>query len=192
MAERLTIDDIVATTESLGGAWALAHARRLIALISRIGADLPHDDHVLELGAYLHDWGAFGAYRVDGVEHAARSRDVVAAEVLPGLGLTHEQEDALLESIALHDYRDRTPTSHPEALLLREADMLDFLGAVGIARDFARGPKDLPACRDRVLARHDAIRGRFTLPAAQRIAATRFAHTQAFFTALEQDSVGHL
>jgi HD superfamily phosphodiesterase len=190
--EPLALSDVVVETEAVGGAWALAHARRLISLISLIGARVSHDESVIELAAYLHYWGAFPAHRVEGVEHAERAHELVAAEVLPRLRLTAAQEDALLESIALHDYRDARPTTTPEALLLREADMLDFLGAIGIARDFARGPKDLPACRDRVLARHDAIRGRFTLPEAQRIAEARFTQTQDFLSALDQDSFGHL
>jgi hypothetical protein len=44
------------------------------------------------------------------------------------------QKDILLETIELHDYRDMRPTQSNEALLLREADMLEFLGLIGMAR----------------------------------------------------------
>ena len=188
----LTVDDVVAMTREVGGSWAVAHAERLGSLIAVIGGDLPHDRHVLEIAALVHDWGAFPAHRLPGVEHAERSRDVVAEQVLPHLDITPDQGSTLLEAIALHDYRDRRTPCTPEALLLREADMLDFLGAIGIAREFARGPKDLPGTLRTIHERHDAIRGRLTLPEARRIAATRYGHTQEFLAALAEDGMGHL
>jgi HD superfamily phosphodiesterase len=54
----LTLDDIIQMTRQTGENWAVAHAQRLIELTKQIGADLPHDPYILELAAYLHDWGA--------------------------------------------------------------------------------------------------------------------------------------
>ena len=189
---RLTTADIVAMTREVGESWAVAHAERLLALVEVIGAEVPHDPEVLQIAAYVHDWGAFPAHRQPGVEHAERSREVVAAQLLPRLDLSVEQAGTLLEAIALHDYRDRREPGSGEALLLREADMLDFLGAIGIARDFARGPKDLPPSVRTIQERHDTIRGRLTLPEARRIAVIRDAHAQAFLAALDEDGMGHL
>jgi len=81
----------------------------------------------------------------------------------------------VLEAIELHDYRNPAPVRSPEALLLREADFLDFLGAIGIAREFARGPRELRPCYGRALSRKEGILGKFTLPTAQRIAESRMA-----------------
>jgi HD superfamily phosphodiesterase len=61
-AVRLTPDDIVEMTLQVGEQWAIAHAKRLIELIKQIGADIPYDVHVMELAAYMHDWGAFPRY----------------------------------------------------------------------------------------------------------------------------------
>ena len=58
------------------------------------------------------------------------------------------------------------PTKSNEALLLREADMLEFLGMMGMAREFARGPKNVETCYKRILSRRKDIQGRFTLPRA--------------------------
>jgi uncharacterized protein len=171
---QLTRDDIIQMTMQVGEDWAVAHAKRLIELVKQISGDLPYDAHVMELAAYLHDWGAFPKYIQKNVEHAVRSRQVLEAEILPHLDLTPEQKDILLETLELHDYRDLRPTKSNEALLLREADMLEFLGMIGMAREFARGPKNVETCYKRILSRRNGIQNRFTLPCAQEIARIRF------------------
>src|SRR5512145_1913191 len=156
-----------------GEDWAVAHAKRLIELGREISADLSYDPWVFELAAYLHDWGAFPNYSQKNVEHAIRSRQVVETDVIQQLDLTPTQKDRLLEAIELHDYRDARPTGSNEALLLREADMLEFLGMIGMARDFARGPRNVETCYKRILSRRSEIQGRFILPRAQEIASIR-------------------
>jgi uncharacterized protein len=170
---QLTLEDVIQLTLQAGENWAVAHARRLLELIQQIGVDLPYDVQVLQFAAYMHDWGAFPCYIQKGVEHAVRSRQVAETEILPRLDLTAAQKQVLLEAIELHDYRDLRQTTSNEALLLREADMLEFLGMIGMARDFARGPRDVQACYRRIQDRRYGIQGRFTLPRAQKIAQVR-------------------
>jgi HD superfamily phosphodiesterase len=189
---QFTLDDIIQMTREAGEDWAVAHARRLLELIKQIGADLPYDLQILELAAYMHDWGAFPKHIQKGVEHAVRSRQVVSMEILPYLDLTTEQKVILLEAIELHDYRDpRIPQSN-EALLLREADMLEFLGMIGMAREFARGPKNVDTCYKRILSRRYGIQGRFTIPAAQKIAQVRLARMEESLGWLLEESFGTL
>jgi uncharacterized protein len=188
----LSLDDIIQMTQQVGDNWAVAHAKRLIELVKQICPDLPYDPHIMELAAYMHDWGAFPSYAQKGVEHAVRSRQVVEAEILPRLDLRTDQQAILLETIELHDYRDmRTPKSN-EALLLREADMLEFLGAIGLSREFARGPKNVETCYKRVLSRRDGIQGRLTIPRAQEIAQVRFERMNIFIKELEEESLGYI
>jgi uncharacterized protein len=188
----LTLDDIIELTLEVGEDWAVAHAERLLRLIEEIGTDLAYDSDVLELAAYVHDWGAFPRYIQKDVEHTLRSRQVVEEEILPFLNLTDEQKELLLETIELHDYRDtRAPTSN-EALLLREADMLEFLGMIGMAREFARGPKNVETCYKRILSRKYGIEGRFTLPRAQEIAIVRLKRMEESLQWLNEESFGVL
>lgn len=192
MNSQITLDDIIQLTLEVGEDWAVAHAERLLRLIEQIGADLPYDPEVLELAAYLHDWGAFPRYIKKDVEHAIRSRQVAEEEILPSVDLTDEQKEILLETIELHDYRDtRTPRSN-EALLLREADMLEFLGMIGMAREFARGPKNVETCYKRILSRKYGIEGRFTLPRAQEIAKCRLERMETSLQWLNEESFGVL
>ena len=189
---QLTLADIIQLTHEVGEDWAVAHARRLLELVKQIGAELPYDLHILELAAYMHDWGAFPRYIQKGVEHAIRSRQVVSMDILPCLDLTPGQKVILLETIELHDYRDpRSPRSN-EALLLREADMLEFLGMIGMAREFARGPKDLETCYKRILSRRYGVQGRFTIPAAKEIAQVRLERMERTLAWLLEESFGTL
>ena len=189
---RLTLDDIIQMTLDVGEDWAVSHAERLLVLIDQISQDVSYDFPIMEFATYLHDWGAFPRYSKKDVEHAIRSRQVVENEILSQLDLTAAQKDILLEAIELHDYRDPRPTKSNEALLLREADMLEFIGIIGMAREFARGPKDLQTCYRRILSRRDGIQGRFTIPAAQQIAKVRFERMEKCLVWLEEESFGAL
>ncbi len=188
----LTLEDIIQLSLQKGEGWAIAHARRLLELIREIGAELPYDWQVLEMAAYTHDWGAFPDYVQKGVDHALRSRQVVEMDIVPRLALTAPQKEKLLEAIELHDYRDLRPTQSLEALLLREADMLEFLGMIGMAREFARGPKDVGACQRRILERRAGIQGRFTLPRAQEMAQIRLGRMEQCLRWLAAESYGIL
>lgn len=189
---RLTLDDVIQMTLGVGEDWAVTHAKRLIELIKQIGAGIPYDMPVMEFAAYMHDWGAFPRYMQKGVEHAVRSRQVVEAEFLSCLDLTSAQKTVLLETIELHDYRDMRPTQLNEASLLREADMLEFLGMIGMARDFARGPRNVEACYKRILSRRDDIQGRFTLRRAQEIERVRLERMEQSLQWLLEESFGTL
>lgn len=189
---QMTLDDIIRMTLQAGENWALAHAKRLLELIKQIGVDVSYDPSLLELATYMHDWGGFPQYIKKDVEHAVRSRQVVEMEILPRLDLTPAQKTILLETIELHDYRDTRPTKSKEALLLREADMLEFIGMIGMARDFARGPRDLKACYRRVLDRRYGIQGRFTLPRAKEIAQVRFERMEQALQWFNEESFGIL
>ena len=190
MTTTLSLNDIIQITQQVGDSWAVAHAKRLIELVKQISMDFPYDSQILQLAAYMHDWGACPAYTQKGVEHAIRSRQVVEIEILPRLDLTPEQKTILLETIELHDYRDTRPTPSNEALLLREADMLEFLGMIGMARDFARGPRNVGTCYKRILGRQADIQGRFTLRRAQEIAQIRLERMDQCLRWLEGESFG--
>jgi HD superfamily phosphodiesterase len=192
ITSQLSLDDIVQLTLEVGEPWAVTHAVRLMKLIGQISGELVYDHQVLQFAAYMHDWGAFPKYAQKGVEHALRSRQVVEAEILPSLNLSPEQKHILLEAIELHDYRDLRPAGSNEALLLREADMLEFLGAMGMAREFARGAKDMAGSYQRIFARRAVIQNRFTLPQAQEIARIRFKRMDQYLGWLDEESFGAL
>lgn len=191
-AESLVLDDIVQMTLRDGKDWAVAHARRLLEIIACIGEGMTYNATALTLAVYMHDWGAFPAYAQKGVEHALRSRQVVEMEILPRMNLSPQNKEVILEAIELHDYRDQRPTHSLEAQLLREADMIEFLGMIGIARDLARKPKDLAGGYRLILDRRNGIQDRFTLPRAVEMAQVRLDRMQQCLGWLEEESFGIL
>ena len=72
--------------------------------------------------------------------------------------------------------------------MLREADFLDFIGIIGIAREFAKGPKDLQKSYQQILFRKEQLKDRFTMPQAGKIAEERFARMDEFFKSLLDES----
>jgi len=190
--DTLSLADIQKLTKEYGEAWAVAHVQRLLKLIEQIGTGLEYDSQVIIWAVYLHDWGAFPKYYQKNLDHALISKQIVETEIFPLVDLPTDVKAKVLEAIELHDLRDPRPASTTEALLLREADFLDFLGAIGVAREFARRPKDLQKTYQQILKRKELLRGRFTIPLAQKMAGERMARMEAFLEALLEESYGFL
>jgi uncharacterized protein len=188
----MDLSDIEQMTIQYGEGWGFVHVRRVLVLIDLIGADIPHDPEALRLAVYLHDWGAFPKFYQPGTDHAQRSKQIAEKEILPTMNLTKPSIEIILEAIELHDYRNPQPTRSSEAHLLREADSLDFLGIIGIAREFAWGPNNLQRCYERSLCRMERIKEQLTIPAAQTIAAQRLTRMKAALEFLAEESFGFL
>ena len=184
----LTIDNLPALTLSEGDPWKLSHVERLLKLIPQIGVGMAYDETAVIVAAYLHDWGGYPRFQQPGVDHALRSMQVAESLLLPRLDLPQESVPVILEAIAYHDYRDQRPVTSVEALLLREADFLDFLGIIGLVREYARGPANLLSAYERVLARRELIQDRFTLPAAREMASIRLQRLEQCLAWLREES----
>jgi uncharacterized protein len=188
----LSISQVATLTLEYGDNWAVAHVQRLLKLIDQIGGGLEYNPQVVLWSVYLHDWGAFPRFSQPNCEHALRSKQVAETEILPQCDLPTDVRAKIIEAIELHDYRDKRPVQSTEALLLREADFLDFLGVIGIAREFAKGPKDIQKSYQQILKRRDEIQDRFTIPQAKAIAKVRLARMDEFFNSLLEESFGYL
>jgi uncharacterized protein len=119
----------------------LAHAWRVFNTAMSLADEYPAADRtVLGAAALVHD-----LHRAMGLEsgefvHPEDSLEAVES-VLSAADVTEEKRDAILHCVALHeeyDFRgDRRDPDRIEVELLRDADNLDAMGAVGIARCFA-------------------------------------------------------
>ena len=121
------------------------HQPRLYALTRRIGEDLTYDDDVVYAAAWLHDLGVFVGNRpADPV--ALKSWDHVgyACSRVPGLlnqsGFPSEKIPAVLDAIRTHQPHDDPQTM--EATILRDADILEQLGSIGILRSVSKVGRD--------------------------------------------------
>jgi uncharacterized protein len=119
-------------------AWGYSHSVRDYTLAKEL-AEADHatfDDDVLFAAAYLHDMAAFAPWdrEKEGIDHADEGARVVDT-ILTGTGFPSAKIDAVRSAIRTHMF-DRTPVGS-EALYLHDADALDWLGAIGVARVIA-------------------------------------------------------
>lgn len=117
-------------------AWGYSHCQRDYALARALAAadQVVLDDDVLYAAAYLHDIAAFAPWEDTKVDHSDVGARVVDT-ILKGTGFPMAKIDAVRGAIRTHMYY-REPVG-PEALYLHDADALDWLGAIGVARIIA-------------------------------------------------------
>lgn len=114
-------------------AWGYSHSVRDYDLARQLAATdgVALDDDVLFAAAMLHDMAAFPAYAAKDVDHADRAVALVG-DVLKDTGFPMAKLPAVQAAIRTHMFF-RDPAG-PEALYLHDADALEWLGAIGIAR----------------------------------------------------------
>jgi HD superfamily phosphodiesterase len=174
-------------------AWGYAHSTRDYSLALELAA-ADHktlDDDVLFAAAYLHDMAAFAPWEKQGVDHADEAARIVDS-VLKGTDFPMARLDAVRAAIRTHMY-DREPLS-PEALYLHDADALDWLGAIGIARILAlvgtNEAPDLPAAIKMIKDNLAQVPSRVLSPAGRARLPARTAEVQEFLKDLGRESDG--
>lgn len=183
----ISIDRVIALTEEYGGQWGLNHSKRLLENISEIGEGLQYDHEAVTLAAYLHDWGAYTQWMKPEVDHSVRSRQV-AEEFLTGNGCENHIKDLVLECI---EYRHTAAAGNSiEAVLLSDADALDFLGVVGILRDFSKNSKDLRNAYTSIKSRREKLPERIILEKSRRISHERIEIMDELLKEFEKETYG--
>lgn len=173
-------------------AWGASHSRRDYALAKQMAAadGVTLDDDVLFAASFLHDMAAFPTWSAAGQDHS----DVAPGKIDLVLGETDFPKaklEAVRAAIRTHMfYRD--PVT-PEARYLHDADALDWLGAIGVARQFG-----LTGHKDRALMGPDAVGAikslmekvppRLVTPGGKALVAPRLAEAQAFLDALTRET----
>jgi uncharacterized protein len=112
------------------------HTLRVLRLCMRIGRRENADLEVLRPAAVLHDIGRSFQDASNGkICHAAKGAEL-AAPLLTTLPLTESRQFNIQHCIRSHRYRGDQVPQTIEARVLYDADKLDAIGAVGIARAF--------------------------------------------------------
>jgi uncharacterized protein len=173
------------------------HQPRLYALTELVGRGLKYDDDVVYAAAWLHDLGVFAGHRPEGAESLARWDSVgyaiaLAPSVLGEAEFPAEKISAVLEAIRTHQPQQIPQTL--EATILRDADILEQLGAIGILRTAAKIGRDTryATFSDAAPVLKKALAelpGKLTLKNAQTLAEPRIALLRAFLEELEDEGV---
>lgn len=172
------------------------HQPRLEALIESVGAGLDYDAEVVLAAAWLHDLGVFVGNRPEDPEQLARWDHVAyacehAPQILRDAGFPESKIPAVLQVMREHQPKD-TPTS-TEATILRDADILEQLGAMAILRTVSKVGRDtrFPRFTNAVAALRRSLEhlpGQIRLHTTRRLAESRILVLQAFLVAVEDES----
>lgn len=112
------------------------HTIRVSRLCRRIGEPEGADMTVLLSAAYLHDIGrAYQDAAKGGLCHAEKGAQL-ATPFVSGLAISDDRKYNILHCIRSHRFRGAVKPETIEARVLFDADKLDAIGAVGVARAF--------------------------------------------------------
>ena len=115
----------------------VAHTDRVWANAQIIAAgEDPCDMTVLLAACYFHDLVTLPKNSPDRARASQMSADA-AAPVLRDMGLTEKQVENACHAITAHSFSANIPCQTLEARILQDADRIEALGAIGIARCFA-------------------------------------------------------
>ena len=212
MENYLTIEKVRSLYGRADSVHDFDHILRVVVLAERIGKLEGADLDIIRAASLLHDVGRAESQE-GGLNHA-----VVAAEragqLLLGWGASQIWVSAVQHAIAAHRFRALPDPQTLEAKVVFDADKLDAIGAIGIARAFAYGGAhqqrlwvpvnsvdlenwelngDDPDSHSPVhefVVKLSRIKDRLTTPSGREIAEERHAYMQAFYQRLDAEVLG--
>ena len=113
------------------------HVLRVLKMCMTIGEKEGADLRVLKLASLLHDIARQEEDESHGQVCHAKKGAELAEEILRKHGLDKETIRQVTHCILAHRFRNRKLAATKEAKVLFDADNLDAIGAIGIARSFA-------------------------------------------------------
>jgi len=170
----------------------LTHVKRVL-LLSKLIAEkenMAYDDDILTFAAYFHDVAAYPYYSVrfpGAFDHAVESGKLIP-ELAKEYGYSDAQIEKIVEAVQYHDKVGMGSLN--ETRLIRNADGVDYLGYMAVARDFAKFPGDF----GKVLATLQKRKAQFytitDLPYAKELAAPRLEELDHFISKFEEECFG--
>jgi uncharacterized protein len=172
------------------------HQPRLYALATEVGRGMEYDDEILFAAAWMHDLGVFLGHRpkdpdeLESWDHVPYTIER-ARDLLRGWGFPEAKLDGVAEAIRTH-----RPMDEPvqiEAILLRDADILEQLGAIGIMRAVVKVGRDTryPTFSSILPVLYNAVNqlpGKMRLKSSTSLAETRIQTLRLFIAAIEMEA----
>ncbi|RZB34415.1 MAG: uncharacterized protein SRB1_00183 [Desulfobacteraceae bacterium Eth-SRB1] len=112
------------------------HTLRVCRLCERIGPVEGADMDVLLIAACLHDIGRSCQDASNGAVCHAEKGAMMAQPIVKDLPLSKKQKENIVHCIKAHRFRGNHVPKSTEAKVLFDADKLDAIGAIGVARAY--------------------------------------------------------
>jgi len=108
------------------------HVERVYKLALHIAEQEGADPFIVGMAALMHDLGRIS--NSASIKHHADLSEIAAAEILAIHQVALETQEAILHAIAAHSFSRNIEARTLEARVVRDADRLDSLGAIGMLR----------------------------------------------------------
>ena len=140
MAPEQALDQVKAFAQrcfdKASGSHAWDHTLRVFRLCEIMGPAENADMDVLGAAAYLHDIGRALQDTSNGAICHAEKGAQMAEPMVAALPLSKKQKQNIIHCVRSHRFRNQHKPATTEAKVLFDADKLDAIGAVGVARAF--------------------------------------------------------
>lgn len=172
-------------------AWGINHCFRVYHLTKELSNGLTLDDEVLYTAAMLHDTGKYPIYALKNIDHALRSKGV-ASNILQQMMFSPIKLPMVLDAVENHMYYSE-PGRSDEAVYLRDSDILDNLGNIGLMRLFSLvGQDELILTPENAVDRArlfaDALPSKVSTKAGKRLAVKRREETLRFLAGIKRQT----
>ncbi|MCL2774530.1 MAG: HD domain-containing protein [Oscillospiraceae bacterium] len=170
----------------------LTHVKRVL-LLSKLIAEkenMPYGEDILAFVAYFHDIAAYPTYAASykgSFDHALESSKL-APDLAKEYGYDNNQIEIIVEAVKYHDKAGMG--EHNETRLIRNADGIDYIGYMAVARDFVKFPKDMRKAMEMVRQRKVTFGSLIDLDYAKSLAAPRIRELDNFIERFEEESFG--
>jgi uncharacterized protein len=121
------------TAERADAAHDVAHLARVVSMASRLASAEQASIDVVMPAAWLHDCVHVPVTSPERPRASVMAADSAITQ-LRGIGYPDDLHDAVHHAIAAHSFSARIAPQTIEARVVQDADRLDALGAIGIAR----------------------------------------------------------
>lgn len=132
-----TIDFVKHTLKNAEGGHDWWHIERVWKLSKKIAKSEPVDVEIVELSALLHDIADSKFHNGDETIGPRRAKDFLHKQNISADKIAHVV--SIIENISYKGGKEKRTFSSPELDVVQDADRLDALGAIGIARTFNYG-----------------------------------------------------
>jgi uncharacterized protein len=172
-----------------------SHQPRLYELTRVIGAGQNYDDDVVFAAVWLHDLGVFVGHRPEEPEALAKWDFLGyvmqrAPEILSRFNFPAEKIPAVVEAVRTHQPKDQPTTI--EGIILRDADILEQLGAVTVLRTVCKIGRDtrfkiFPDALGLLRKNAENLPNQLKLPTSRKLAVPRLQVLRQFLEAAQAE-----
>jgi uncharacterized protein len=173
------------------------HQPRLYALTREIGKNHTYDDDVVFAAVWLHDLGVFTGHRPEDPQALATWDNTAyatakAPQLLSDVGFPAAKCSAVVEAIRTHQTAESPATIEGE--IVRDADILEQLGAIGILRTVCKIGRDtrFPDFTSSAASLRKALTnlpGQIHLDSTRALAQPRIALLESFLSHLSAEAL---